>query len=106
VPDPIRGEVWAVKLPDVEEDKYAVVISNNDRNRKLNSVLVARMTTAPKAPIPTRVPVAAADDPVHGAVACDDVHTLSKGKLKRRIGALTYPTMQRVAQGLRIAMSL
>ncbi|MEY8015585.1 type II toxin-antitoxin system PemK/MazF family toxin [Mycobacterium servetii] len=81
-----------------------VVLSNNSRNRSLNTVLAARITTTSKnAHVPTVVPLTAAD-PLVGFVLVDDIVQLYHDELTEPLGALSSPTMQEISKALRIAL--
>lgn len=99
---PLRGQVY---LADIGFGaKPWVVISNNQRNATLRSVLVARITTTSTHQAPTIVDLGR-DDPLVGRVLCDDVQQLFRDELGRNCGALSRDSMARVNQGLRSAMS-
>lgn len=100
---PTRGRVyWA----DVGYgDKPFLVISNNTRNQKLDSVLAVRITTSTKPELDTVVPLSPAD-PVVGSILCDDVVQIWRDEIRREGGALSLPTMMRVATGLMAALAL
>lgn len=101
---PLRGQVFRVDLG--HGPKPWLVVSNNARNRNLESVLAARVTTTRKhAPIPTVVPLAAAE-PLRGFVLCDDLVQLYRDELRTPLGAVSPGTMRAVSDGLRIALAL
>ncbi|MFV8169726.1 type II toxin-antitoxin system PemK/MazF family toxin [Mycobacterium sp. DBP42] len=81
-----------------------VILSNNARNRNLDTVLAARITTTSKnAHIPTVVPLTAAD-PLVGFVLVDDIVQLYHDELTEPLGSLSPSTMQDISQALRIAI--
>jgi mRNA interferase MazF len=81
-----------------------VVVSNNARNRNLETVLAARITTTGKqASLPTVVPLSSAD-PLVGFVVVDDLIQLYRDELTVVLGALTATTMSAVSAAIRIAM--
>ena len=81
-----------------------VILSNNSRNRNLDTVLAARITTTSKnAHVPTVVPLTAAD-PVVGFVLVDDIVQLYHDELTELLGVLSAPTMQEISKALRIAL--
>jgi mRNA interferase MazF len=104
VSPPLRGLVYRVDLG--HGLKPWVVVSNNVRNRNLDSVLAARVTTTRKnAQLDTVVPLAPSD-PLVGFVLCDDVVPLYRDELAQPLGALGPDTMRRVNVGLRLALAL
>lgn len=81
-----------------------VILSNNARNRNLDTVLAARITTTIKnAHIPTVVPLTAAD-PLVGFVLVDDIVQLYHDELTESLGSLSPSTMQDISTALRIAL--
>jgi mRNA interferase MazF len=101
---PLRGQVFQVDLGHGR--KPWLVVSNNARNRNLDSVLAARITTTRKhATMPTLIPLTATD-PLVGFVLCDDVVQLYQDELTKPAGVLSPRTMTAVSEGLRIALGL
>jgi mRNA interferase MazF len=81
-----------------------VVLSNNSRNRNLDTVLAARITTTSKsAHVPTVVPLTSAD-PLVGFVLVDDIMQLYHDDLTDSLGTLSPPTMQEISKALRVAL--
>jgi mRNA interferase MazF len=81
-----------------------VVLSNNSRNRNLDTVLAARVTTTSKnAALPTVVPLTAAD-PLVGFVLVDDLVQLYHDELTESLGSLSPATMLAISRALRIAL--
>ncbi len=100
--DPLRGQVFRVDLG--HGAKPWLVVSNNQRNRNLETVIAARITTTGKnAHLPTVVPLAR-HDPLVGFVLCDDLVQLYRDELTDLLGALAPVTMQAVSRGLRVAL--
>jgi len=81
-----------------------VILSNNSRNRNLDTVLAARITTTSKhANVPTVVPLTAAD-PLVGFVLVDDIVQLYHDELTESLGTLSPSTMTVISKALRIAL--
>lgn len=99
----LRGQLYWLDLGFGE--KPWVVVSNNSRNGKLGSVLVARVTTTSKPPIPSVVSLGP-DEPVVGSVLCDDIETIYDDDGARYGGKLTPATMRRVDSALKVAFGL
>jgi mRNA interferase MazF len=77
---------------------------NNSRNRSLDTVLAARITTTSKnAQLPTVVALTAAD-PLVGFVLVDDCVQLYHDELAESLGTLSPPTMLEISKALRIAL--
>ena len=99
---PLRGQVFRVDLG--HGAKPWLVVSNNARNRNLETVLAARITTTGKhAHIPTVVPLDNSD-PLVGYVLVDDLVQLYRDEMHMSVGALTPSTMRAVSTALRIAL--
>lgn len=99
---PLRGQVFRVDLG--YGAKPWLVVSNNQRNAALDTVLAARVTTTDRhARLPTVIPLSAAD-PLQGFVLCDDLVPLYRDELSVDLGSLTPATMRLVSEGLRIAL--
>lgn len=98
----LRGQVYRVDLG--YGPKPWLVVSNNVRNRNLDSVVAARVTTTLRhAHVPTVVRLAATD-PVPGVVLCDDLVQLYADELTDLVGALGPESMRAVSAALRIAL--
>jgi mRNA interferase MazF len=106
VKTPLRGEVYFVDLGRSLGSKPFVVVSNNMRNAKLDTVVAVRITTTNKHPrVPTIVPLRPTD-PLVGFALCDVIEQFGREELTERRGALGPATMRDVGNGLRIALGL
>lgn len=98
----IRSQAYRVDLG--HGSKPWVILSNNSRNRNLDTVLAARITTTSKsAHVPTIVALTAAD-PLVGFVLVDDIVQLYHDELTESLGVLSPLTMQEISKALRIAL--
>jgi mRNA interferase MazF len=98
----LRSQVYRVDLG--HGAKPWAILSNNSRNRNLDTVLAARITTTSKnAHVPTVVALSAAD-PLVGFVLVDDIVQLYHDELTESLGSLSPPTMQDISRALRIAL--
>ncbi|MCS0636287.1 type II toxin-antitoxin system PemK/MazF family toxin [Streptomyces sp. LP05-1] len=100
---PVRGRVYRADLGSGL--KPWLVVSNNARNRALHDVLVVRVTTSPKPSLASIVELGP-DDPLVGRILCDDLGPLYRDEIKADLGALSAPTMMRVASALRHVLAL
>lgn len=99
---PLRGQVFRVDLG--HGAKPWLVVSNNARNRNLDTVLAVRVTTTGRhADVPTVVALSTAD-PLVGHVVVDDVVQLYRDELTVALGALSVATMRAVSAAIRIAL--
>lgn len=98
----MRGQVFRSDLG--YGAKPWVIVSNNARNRNLDTVIAARLTTTGKnSHVPTVVPLSTAD-PLVGFVLVDDIVQLYHDELTEVVGSLSPDTMQRISDALRIAV--
>jgi mRNA interferase MazF len=97
-----RGEVHLVRLDptlgsEIQQTRPCLVVSPNELNQYLRTVIVAPMTTGGDN-YPWRVPCR-----FHrrsGFVALDQLRTVDAERLFRRLGRLTPPTVTAVLQRL------
>lgn len=101
---PMRGQVYRVDLG--HGPKPWVVISNNVRNRQLNDVLAARITTTNKIALPTIVPLGSAEVPLVGSILADDIVQLYQDELTTPVGTLSPSTITKLNAALAIALGL
>jgi mRNA interferase MazF len=105
-PQPLRGQVFRVDISNVGPKPYAVV-SNNQRNRLLDSVLAVRITTTDKSRVPTAVPLTR-EDPLVGYALADDIVELFKDELEEAqyMGALAPGTVVNLNDALMQALGI
>lgn len=101
---PLRGQVYRVDIG--YGPKPWLVVSNNQRNRNLSSLLAIRITTTDKhAALPTVVPLGQ-DDPLVGYVNTDDLQQFGRDELGQHLGSVAPGTLMQVNEALRIALAL
>jgi mRNA interferase MazF len=103
----LRGRVYAAIFEHIrdEGEKYYLVVSNDDRNRRLPQALAVRLITTPKPRISSIVELDQRET-FCGRVLCDDIVVLYPDEVTRDLGALTPGAMARVEDGLRAALAL
>lgn len=84
--DPARGS-------EIRKTRPCLVVSPDEMNRHLRTVIVAPMTTAGRG-YPSRV--ACRFRGKKGEVVLDQIRTVDKERLVKRLGALETPAAQRV----------
>ena len=99
---PRRFEVWLVSLDptrgtEIQKTRPCVVVSPDELNRNLQTVIVAPMTTVSR-DYPTRVAVRFAGK--SGAVVLDQIRTVDRTRLLRRLGFLPSADARRVCEVL------
>jgi mRNA interferase MazF len=99
---PLRGQVFSVDLG--HGLKPWLIVSNNARNRNLETAIAVRITATSKhANLPTVVPLSSTD-PLVGYALVDDVIQIYRDELTTPLGVLASATMRAVSQALRIAL--
>jgi len=88
--DPTRGS-------EIRKTRPCIVISPDEMNRHLSTVIVAPMTTKQRG-YPTRVRVKFAGK--EGEVALDQIRTVDKSRLVRRLGSVEKEIARQVADSL------
>lgn len=87
-------------------EKPWLIVSNNQRNQKLDTVIAARITTTGRYQgLPSVVTLTPAD-PLTGFVLMDDLEQLDREELTRNCGALCPRTVLAVNDALRIALAI
>lgn len=95
---PERGEVFLVALDptggsEIRKTRPCVVLSPDELNGSLRSVIVAPLTTGGQH-YPFRVPCRFANK--RGQVVMDQLRTVDRERLVRHLGRLSPPTFSRV----------
>lgn len=88
--DPTEGS-------EIKKTRPCLVVSPDEMNRHIATVIIAPMTTATRA-YPTRVPIRFKGK--DGQVALDQIRTVDKSRLVRRLGAVSPETARRIARVL------
>jgi len=96
-----RFEVWLVSLDptigsEIRKTRPAVVVSPDQLNDRLNTVVVVPLTTGRAYPF--RVPTMVRGTP--GVAALDQLRAVDKQRLVRRVGVLPDPVGTRILAGL------
>lgn len=99
----VRGRVYMADIGP--GPKPWLVVSNNRRNRQLDTCLAVRITTSAKPPIPSIVELDH-QDPLVGRVLCDDIAQLYHDELDQDRGAVSSRTIAAVNDALRVALAL
>ena len=85
---------------------YYVIVSNNERNKRIDSVLGVVVTSTDKSGIPSAVRLSDGD-PVDGLIVADIVEELWDYEVAGHpVGFLTRKTMDSLNAALRIALGL
>lgn len=97
-----RGDVILVSLGhgqggEIRKTRPCVVVSPDDMNAHLRTVIVAPMTTGSR-PAGFRVPLTFQGK--QGLIVLDQIRTLDRVRLVKRLGALRAPTLALTLQAL------
>lgn len=96
---PRRDEVWLIALDptlgsEIKKTRPCLVVSPDEMNEGLQTVLVAPMTTTLRA-YPTRVNLTFKNK--KGQVALDQMRAIDRQRLVRRMGVISTNTAQSVS---------
>lgn len=100
-----RGVIYSVWLDYIGEEKLFVVVSNNRRNKSLQSALAVRITTSEK-PELSSIVVIGPGEPVTGRVCCDDIEIIYPEDVRSQHPGFSRPMMAKIAAGLKAALDL
>lgn len=98
-----RGEIWLVNLDptvgsEIKKSRPCVVVSPAEMHDHLRTVIVVPMTTKSR-PAPFRVPVSHGGQ--KGLILLDQVRTVDKARLAKRLGAVSAKTLASTLTTLR-----
>ena len=98
-----RGEIWLAALDptiggEIRKTRPCVVISPAEMHDHLRTVIVAPMTTGSR-PAPFRTPVTFGRK--KGLILLDQIRTLGKSRLAKRLGAVSPKTLSATLATLR-----
>ena len=90
-----RGEIWLVNLDptvgsEIRKSRPCLVVSPPEMHDHLRTVIVASMTTGAR-PAPFRVPITFGG--TKGLILLDQIRTLDKVRLVRRLGTASATTL-------------
>jgi mRNA interferase MazF len=111
--EPLRGDIWLVDLNPVRGHEQSgrrpgLVFSVNIFNQgPADLVVVLPITTRPKG-IPFHVEVRDSEGGLkqRSFIKCEDIRSISKERLSKRLGAVSSATMGLVEDRLRILLGL
>ena len=98
-----RGEVWLVNLDptvgsEIRKTRPAVIVSPPEIHNFLRTAIIAPMTTGSR-PAPYRVPVSFQGK--DGLVLLDQLRTIDRTRLVRRLGAVEPAVLEETLLALR-----
>jgi len=98
----MRGEIWLAALDptvgsEINKSRPCVVVSPAEMHDYLRTVIVAPMTTGSK-PAPYRVPITF--EKKKGLIVLDQMRTLDKERLIKKLGRVTDKTLKQTLEAL------
>jgi len=101
------GDIWLAQLAptlgsEIQKTRPCVVISPDEINAHLRTVIVAPMTTGAR-PAAFRIPVTFQGKP--GLIVLDQIRTLDRVRLVKRLGALRPATLDNTLKTLQAMFS-
>jgi len=102
-PNARRGDIWLADLDpivgaEIQKTRLCVIISPPEINEYLRTVAIASMTTGSR-PAPFRIPIRFRDKT--GLILLDQLRTLDKQRLVRRMGTIGDITLSLTLAALR-----
>lgn len=96
------GEIWLAELDptigsEIQKTRPCVVISPDEMNAHLRTVIVAPMTTGSRS-AHFRIPLTFQGK--QGLIVLDQIRTLDRARLVKRLGVLRPPTLMATLQTL------
>lgn len=102
-----RGEIWLAALDpaigsEIRKTRPCVIVSPAEMHDYLRTVVVAPMTTGSR-PAPFRIPVTFGGKT--GLILLDQIRTLDKTRLAKRLGAVTPKTLSAALAALQVVFA-
>jgi len=105
----LRGEIWWVDFDpsvggEIQKTRLAIIVSNDASNRNLNRVQVVPITSSVARVYPCEAVIELSGEP-RKAMA-DQIATVSKQRLKSKIGTLSFDDLRAVERAIRVQLGL
>ena len=98
-----HGEIWEARLDKL---RPVVIVSRDDVTGRRAKTTVAAITSTIR-DVPTQVPVDQRDGLAQlSCINCDELQTIPKADLRRRIGRLSETKIEALEEALRFALQL
>jgi len=97
-------EIWWARLPKPAGERPVLLLSRNDAYAHLNKFVAAEVTTTIRG-IPIEVPLGTREGlPKACAANCDNLRTISRSALMKRLGSLTAARRAEVKRAVGFAL--
>jgi mRNA interferase MazF len=105
----VRGEVWWVDFDpslggEIQKTRPAVIVSNDASNRNLNRVQVVPPTSSVERVYPCEALIELNGE--HRKAMADQIATVSKTRLKSKLGVLSLNDIRSVVRAIRVQLDI
>ncbi len=111
--DILRGEIWLVNLdPTLGREQAgtrpALVISENLFNQSYAELVIVIPITSQNKNIRSHIQIAKGEGglTMESFAKCEDIRSISKQRLKKKLGKVSQPTVEFVEEKLRFLMAI
>jgi mRNA interferase MazF len=104
-----RGEVWWINFKpsiggEIRKKRPAVIVSNDAANKYINRIQVVPLTSKTEDLYPSEAYVSVAGK--RGKAMADQLATVSKLRLSKRIGVLPAEDMKGIVEAIKVQLDL
>ena len=111
---PVRGELYLVNFDptigsEIKKTRPALIVQNDIANRHSSVTIVAALSSQFALPLyPTEVLVESADGVLEkrSVVLLNQIRTIDKARLVKRLGVISAETMDKVNRALEVSLGL